>query len=116
MRVRGFLAELKRRRVTRVAVVYASGAIGTGNSGNDLVFEIGDSGLGIPPDLVQKIFDRGFTTKQQDRGHGLYLVMTALKDLGGEITLTDSELGGALFTVFIPKQKGGNGIPCTDRR
>jgi len=77
------------------------------DSGNDLVFEIGDSGLGIPPELVKKIFDRGFTTKQQDRGHGLYLVMTALQDLEGEITFTDSELGGALFTVFIPKQKSG---------
>jgi len=75
------------------------------DSGNDLVFEIGDSGLGIPPELTEKIFDRGFTTKQQDRGHGLYLVMSALKDLNGEITLNDSELGGALFTVFIPKRK-----------
>lgn len=75
------------------------------DSGNDLVFEIGDSGLGIPPELTKKIFHRGFTTKQQDRGHGLYLVMSALKDLNGEITLNDSELGGALFTVFIPKRK-----------
>lgn len=75
------------------------------DSGNDLVFEIGDSGLGIPPELTKKIFHRGFTTKQQDRGHGLYLVMSALKDLNGEITLNDSELGGALFTVFIPKRR-----------
>jgi len=75
------------------------------DSGNDLVFEIGDSGLGIPPELTKKIFDRGFTTKQQDRGHGLYLVMSALKDLNGEITLNDSELGGALFTVFVPKRR-----------
>jgi len=73
--------------------------------GNDLVFEIGDCGLGIPPELTKKIFHRGFTTKQQDRGHGLYLVMSALKDLNGEITLNDSELGGALFTVFIPKRR-----------
>ncbi|WP_303720537.1 sensor histidine kinase [Malonomonas rubra] len=77
------------------------------DSGNDLVFEVGDSGAGIPPELVKKIFDRGFTTKQQDRGHGLYLVMTALQDFGGEITLGDSELGGALFTAFIPKRKNG---------
>lgn len=75
------------------------------DSGNDLVFEIGDSGQGIPTELAEKIFARGFTTKQQDRGHGLHLVMCALQDLGGEITLNDSELGGALFTVFIPKRR-----------
>ena len=75
------------------------------DSGNDLVFEIGDSGLGIPDELAEKIFARGFTTKQEDRGHGLHLVMCALQDLGGEITLNDSELGGALFTAFIPKQR-----------
>ncbi len=75
------------------------------DSGNDLVFEIGDSGLGIPTELAEKIFARGFTTKQEDRGHGLFLVMTALQGLGGEITLGDSELGGALFTVFIPKRR-----------
>ncbi len=77
------------------------------DSGNDLVFEVGDSGPGIPADLSEKIFARGFTTKQQGRGHGLHLVMTALQELGGEITLNDSELGGALFTVFIPKRKKG---------
>ena len=75
------------------------------DSGNDLVFEIGDSGPGIPAQITAKIFDRGFTTKQKDRGHGLHLVMCALNDLHGQITLSDSELGGALFTVFIPKQR-----------
>ena len=33
------------------------------------------------------------------------LVMTALQELAGEITLNDSELGGALFTVFVPKRR-----------
>ncbi len=75
------------------------------DSGNDLVFEIGDSGPGIPQELAEKIFARGFTTKQEDRGHGLHLVMTALQELGGEITLNDSELGGALFSVFVPKRR-----------
>ena len=73
--------------------------------GNDLVFEIGDSGLGVPQEIAEKIFERGFTTKRKERGYGLYLVMQTLNDLQGQITLGDSELGGALFTVFIPKRK-----------
>ena len=72
--------------------------------GNDLVFEIEDSGTGIPTERSEQIFKRGFTTKQNDRGQGLYLVDKALKDLGGQITLGNSDLGGALFSVFIPKR------------
>ncbi|MBN2791439.1 MAG: sensor histidine kinase [Desulfuromonadales bacterium] len=75
------------------------------DAGNDLVFEVEDSGPGVPAELSEKIFTKGFTTKQADRGHGLYLVMNALKELGGEITLGDSGLGGALFTTFIPKRR-----------
>lgn len=75
------------------------------DAGNDLVFEIEDSGAGIPADQSEAIFARGFTTKQVDRGQGLYLVKRALQDLHGQITLADSDLGGALFSVFIPKRK-----------
>ena len=74
------------------------------DAGNDLVFEIEDSGTGIPTERSEQIFKRGFTTKQNDRGQGLYLVNKALKDLGGQITLGNSALGGALFSVFIPKR------------
>ncbi|MBW2690734.1 MAG: sensor histidine kinase [Deltaproteobacteria bacterium] len=71
--------------------------------GNDLVFEFEDSGIGIPAERSEQIFEKDFTTKQHDRGQGLYLVKKALNDLGGQITVGDSELGGALFSVFIPK-------------
>jgi sensor histidine kinase regulating citrate/malate metabolism len=75
------------------------------DAGNDLVFEIEDSGPGIPAELAEKIFDKGFTTKQDDRGQGLHLAMRALKELEGQITLNDSELQGAFFSVFIPKRR-----------
>jgi len=71
--------------------------------GNDLIFEIEDSGIGITQELTDKIFEKGFSTKHADRGQGLYLVKKALQDLGGQITLADSNMGGALFSVFIPK-------------
>jgi len=73
--------------------------------GKDLVFEVEDSGRGIPAEQCALIFEKGFTTKHNDRGQGLFLVKTALNELGGEITLSESELGGALFSVFIPKHR-----------
>lgn len=75
--------------------------------GNDLVFEIEDSGEGIADELSSQIFEKGFSTKHVDRGQGLYLVQKALRELHGQITLSDSELGGALFSVFIPKKRIG---------
>ena len=72
--------------------------------GNNLVFENEDSGEGVPVEQSEQIFERDYSTKQPDRGQGLYLVKKALADLKGEITLGESELGGALFSVFIPKR------------
>ncbi len=74
--------------------------------GRDLVFELDDSGDGIPRDLRDRMFERGVTTKA-DPGHGvgLYLVAENLRELGGSISIADSHLGGASVTVFIPKVK-----------
>jgi len=75
------------------------------DSGNDLVFEVEDSGAGVAAEITEKIFTKGFSTKHMDRGQGLYLVKNALDNLNGEITFSDSSLGGALFSVFIPKHR-----------
>ena len=73
--------------------------------GRDLVFEVEDAGKGIDPETAPRIFERGFSTKNlPGRGVGLSLVKNTLADLGGEILLGSSELGGALFTVILPKR------------
>lgn len=73
--------------------------------GEDIIMEVEDSGRGVAPEITATVFDKGVTTKaQQGRGFGLYLARQALDALGGEITFGTGELGGALFTVIIPKQ------------
>ncbi|MDP5276220.1 ATP-binding protein [Chengkuizengella axinellae] len=73
--------------------------------GNDLIFEIEDSGSGVQEEDIQYIFQKGFSKKQgEDRGIGLYLVDKAVKYLNGYITVSQSDLGGAVFTVAIPKR------------
>ena len=73
--------------------------------GEDIIMEVEDSGRGVAPEITATVFDKGVTTKgQQGRGFGLYLARRALDALGGEITFGTGELGGALFTVIIPKQ------------
>ncbi len=74
--------------------------------GNDLIFEFDDSGKGLHPDIWQKIFIKGYSTKEQEgHGVGLYLVEKTVLRMGGNINVGPSDLGGAAFTVIIPKGK-----------
>ncbi|MGM7684370.1 ATP-binding protein [Cytobacillus sp. Hm23] len=75
--------------------------------GHDIIFEVEDSGNGIPKNMEEKIFTKGFSTKKNsNRGYGLHLVEKAVDNLQGYITLSKSNLGGANFTVVVPKAKG----------
>lgn len=72
--------------------------------GNDLIFEVEDSGPGIEDESVDLSLQRGFTTKSgTGRGIGLSLVHENLKYLGGHLTVVRSSLGGMRFTIYIPK-------------
>ena len=77
--------------------------------GPDLVIEVEDSGVGVSPAIAENLYDLGVTTKEgKGRGTGLPLVKHAVARLQGEITYSEGELGGALFTVMIPKQQKAN--------
>ena len=83
--------------------------------GLDLIIEVEDSGLGIAPEVADRLFEKGATTHGSiGRGMGLYLVRRSVTALGGEITFAEGELGGALFTVIIPKrpqeEAAGSGV------
>jgi signal transduction histidine kinase len=74
---------------------------------NTIHIEISDTGTGIPPESLEKIFDPGFTTKGVGvgTGLGLSLVYKIIEDHGGSIEVK-SELGkGSKFTISLP-QKG----------
>ncbi|MFB9328586.1 ATP-binding protein [Paenibacillus aurantiacus] len=74
--------------------------------GEDLIIECEDNGAGIPDELGETIFRKGFSSKQgEHRGIGLSLVEHAVSKLNGYITYDRSPMGGAHFTVAIPKRK-----------
>ncbi len=65
---------------------------------------VSDTGAGIAPDHLRKVFDPGFTTKGVGVGTGLGLSICyqIVRDHRGEI-LVESEPGkGATFTVVLP--------------
>ena len=72
------------------------------------VVAIGDTGSGIPADVVGRIFDPFFTTKPVGEGTGLGLSISyeIVKKHRGEIHATSPPGQGATFTVRIPMARG----------
>ena len=72
-----------------------------------LACEVSDDGPGIEPDNLATIFDKGFSTKGENRGVGLFLLKQQTENLGGGVTV-ESEPG--VFTQFLVQLPwdGGN--------
>ncbi|PIC95462.1 ATPase [Sporosarcina sp. P26b] len=71
--------------------------------GEDVIFEVSDNGKGIPPELQDELFKKGYSTKSSTgRGIGLANVDGAIRVLGGTIQVTSTE-EGTIFSVYIPK-------------
>lgn len=66
-----------------------------------IVVTFDDSGPGIPADLRERVFTPYFTTKDTGTGLGLPTVHRIISDLGGEIRVEESDLGGARFLITI---------------
>jgi two-component system NtrC family sensor kinase len=76
----------------------------TSREDNKVLIHIQDTGVGIPEEIRDKIFEAFFTTKQKVKGVGLGLSVCygIIKDHGGEIKV-DSEVNeGTTFTIRLP--------------
>ncbi|MGW4299897.1 sensor histidine kinase [Streptomyces sp. NPDC004646] len=72
-----------------------------------LVLKVSDTGPGVDPAHAGLVFQRGWSTKPagpggRGRGLGLALVRQAVTRLGGTLTVTEGEEGGAVFEVRLP--------------
>ncbi|MFQ1016616.1 DcuS/MalK family sensor histidine kinase [Gilliamella sp. BG7] len=68
-----------------------------------LQIEVNDNGEGIFDEDTQYIFQKGYSTKGDNRGIGLYLVLASIDELDGHIQLCDlSNKKGACFKVLLP--------------
>jgi signal transduction histidine kinase len=69
----------------------------------DIEIAVEDSGVGIPTDLMGRIWEFGFTTKPHGHGFGLHSSAVAAQQLGGTVTAESRGAGkGARFAVRLP--------------
>jgi nitrogen-specific signal transduction histidine kinase len=74
----------------------------------NLLLEVADSGCGIHPDLVERIFERMFqasdpnSSGREGLGLGLFICKDLVTRQGGDIRVTSSPGRGAVFSVTLP--------------
>ena len=79
-------------------------AVGVAAREDEVVFRVHDSGAGVPAEMVEQIFQEGFSTKQRRgdrrRGFGLALARQVVHRNGGDLAVSNQ--GGAVFTARLP--------------
>ena len=76
------------------------------NNGADVVsVSVRDTGCGIPPENLPRLFGPYFTTKQRGFGLGLSIVERIVQEHGGKIEVMSRAGKGSVFTLLFPIQE-----------
>ena len=84
--------------------------ISTSETDSDFIVSIKDTGIGIPKEHKNKIFDKFFRTDKANLmntsgfGLGLYIIQSILKKTGGRIWFESKEHVGSNFHIAFPKK------------
>jgi signal transduction histidine kinase len=73
---------------------------------NEVVISVRDSGVGISPENLDKLFEPLFTTKAKGIGLGLAVVKNLLEANGGQIEAASKQGEGSTFTIHLPDKLG----------
>ncbi len=63
---------------------------------------IADSGVGMSPEVLERIFDPYYSTKQEGSGLGLAITLSVINKHGGHVVVTSEPGRGTVFTIFLP--------------
>jgi signal transduction histidine kinase len=80
-------------------------AINTALANGSVEVTIADTGTGVPPDKLNKVFDAFYTTKGNGTGLGLSIARTIVQTFGGTIWAENRPGGGAIFRFRLPLLK-----------
>jgi two-component system, cell cycle sensor histidine kinase and response regulator CckA len=81
-------------------------------SGHYIAVEVTDTGSGIPPDVLPRIFDPFFSTKTGGTGLGLSTVHDIVRRVGGQVRIETAAGRGTTFRLMFPEHEGTAGEPA----
>lgn len=75
-----------------------------------VALSVTDTGIGIPPDELSTLFERGYQSERQERvsgstGLGLSIIRQLVESQGGTIAVTSTVGQGTTFTITLPRAK-----------
>jgi PAS domain S-box-containing protein len=80
-------------------------AIKSQREGNDhILMSVSDTGVGLPPQQADQIFEAFFTTKVQGTGMGLSISRSIVESHGGRLWAADNSPRGASFYISLPTE------------
>ena len=71
------------------------------SGGARVVVEISDNGPGIPPDVLEHIFDPFYTTKENGSGLGLSIAHTIIREHQGRLEVNSKPGQGTTFRIVL---------------
>ena len=76
-----------------------------------LLLVVSDTGIGIPPERLEHIFDSGYSTKATEgRGYGMNLIRNIADRHQASLEVDSEPDAGTTFTLIFNKKRGENGI------
>ena len=72
------------------------------NPEGQMIVSISDTGVGLPTENAERIFDAFYTTKQEGTGMGLAITRSIVESHGGRVWTTANEGAGATFHFTLP--------------
>lgn len=104
------------RRVVENLVVNALDSLENGNGtvtvsthtepadgGRQAVIAVADTGTGIAPEVIERIFDDFYTTRPHGTGLGLSIVRRLVTDMGGRVRVASEPGRGTTFRIELPE-------------
>ncbi|MBU3589310.1 ATP-binding protein [Polynucleobacter sp. 80A-SIGWE] len=81
------------------------------NKNEGIQIEVSDNGTGIEPEVLNKLFGYGFTTKPFGHGLGLHASAIAANEMNGTLqAFSSGKDKGATFILTLPKQSSGTNV------
>jgi two-component system NtrC family sensor kinase len=83
--------------------------IATARAGDAVRASVSDTGPGIPPELIERVFEPFVTTKAEEQGTGLGLTISTwiVQRIGGRIEVESAPGAGCVFHVTLPTVRHG---------